>query len=284
MKRPQVKEMRAFLIASSLLVAALIVVIVVLTTWNAVKTIDQEQEKARQKEVENLVKQSAEATESLEDVANDPRMIQFMNPELLQMRSGQFDITPYLDSTIFIMRAVGSAEYSAIVSGGEVVVHAERGGVDYDDIEVPLTAPEKGYAILDQLGGRQGYFVEFFQPGSFPTLDSDQFSVSVVDRTAEMKALDEYYDNERSSLIWKQVWIGLVGLLVALVVCLVGLRMLTRYYITRPIEDLQKVSRQLMDGSFEGEVLVDEKSDFADMQRLLQAGKLVLDKMEEVTK
>lgn len=284
MERPKVKEMRAFLIAASLLVAALIVVIVALTTWNAVRTIDQEQDKARQREVENLVKQSAEATESLEDVANDPRMIQFMNPEMLKTRSGEFDITPFLDSTIFIMRAVGSSEYSAIVSGGEVLVHAERDGLDFSDIEVPLTVPESGYRILDELGGEDGYFIEFYQPGNFPTLEADQFSVSVVDHTREMAALDEYYDNERSSLIWRQVWIGLVGLAVALAVCLVGLRLLTRYYITRPIEDLQLVSRQLMDGSFEGEVVVDEQSDFADMQRLLQAGKLLLDKMEEVTK
>ena len=284
MKRPKAKEMRAFLIASSLLVAALIVVIVGLTTWNAVKTIDQQQDTAKQREVESLVKQANQTTESLAAVSSDPRMLQFMNPEMLKSLLSQQDITPYLDSTIFIMRAVGSAEYSAIVSGGKVVVHAEDDRVDYTKVAVPTTMPEGGYRILDELGGKKGIFIEFYQPGSFPTLASDQFSVSAVDRTAEMKALDEYYDDQRSSLIWKQVWIGLIGLAVALVICLVGLRMLTRYYITRPIEDLQVVSRQLMDGSFQGEVVVDEKSDFADMQRLLQAGKLVLDKMEEVTK
>ena len=37
-----------------------------------------------------------------------------------------------------------------------------------------------------------------------------------------------------------------------------------------------------MDGTFEGEVEVVEESDYVDIQRLLQSGKVLMEKMEEV--
>lgn len=104
----------------------------------------------------------------------------------------------------------------------------------------------------------------------------------MLDRTSQMKAIDDYYAGERSNLIKKQLLIGLIGLVLALAICLVGLRLLTRHYITKPIDELKHVSRELMEGNLEAEVVVDEKSDFADLQRLLQSGKLLLGKMDEM--
>jgi nitrate/nitrite-specific signal transduction histidine kinase len=141
--------------------------------------------------------------------------------------------------------------------------------------------------VLGELNGKPGYYIEMFSTNVIaPSLGKDQFSVSVLDRTAEMKAIDDYYyAGERSSLIKKQLLIGLIGLIglvLALAICLVGLRLLTRHYITRPIDELQQMSRALMEGKLDAEVVVDEKSDFADLQRLLQSGKLLISKMDEI--
>jgi nitrogen fixation/metabolism regulation signal transduction histidine kinase len=58
--------------------------------------------------------------------------------------------------------------------------------------------------------------------------------------------------------------------------------MLTRRYITAPIEELADASHRIMEGNFEGEVKISEESDYADIQRLLQNGKILMDKMEEM--
>lgn len=285
MKKPHGNEMRNFLIAASALVAVLIVAIVLITTFISVKTIDDEQTKAKQKDVDDVVLTAQKTAESLQEVQKDTRALQFMNPELMNSVLSGGDITEYMEGTIFILRAVGAYDYYAYVSDGKVVTFTTRRGLDPASIDVPVEIPAAGYNILDELGGVPGYYVELFAEniGSISMGEND-FGVSVVDRTEEMAAIDEYYSNERSSLIGKQLLTGLIGLMVSLIICLVGLRLLTRYFITRPIEELQDVSRRLMEGTLgEGEeIVVDEKSDFADMQRLLKSGKLLLDKMNEV--
>ena len=57
-----------------------------------------------------------------------------------------------------------------------------------------------------------------------------------------------------------------------------------RRYITGPIEELAATSHQIMEGTFEGEVKVAEDSDYVDIQRLLQSGKVLMEKMDEVEK
>jgi hypothetical protein len=282
MKKPKGHEMRNFLIAASALVAVLIVAIVVITTINSVKTLDQEQAKAKQKDLDSVINMAKGTAASLKEVEKDPRMLQFMSPEMIKSATSGENIKPFLDSTIFIMRAVGSAEYAAYIVNGQVYTVTPRMGLSMDGIEVPAQMPDSDYIVLDELGGKPGYFLEIFSVNNYPGLGPNQFTVSVLDRTSQMKAIDDYYAGERSSLIKKQLLIGLIGLVLALAICLVGLRLLTRHYITEPIDELKHMSRDLMEGKLEAEVVVDEKSDFADLQRLLQSGKLLLGKMDEI--
>jgi hypothetical protein len=282
MKKPKGHEMRSFLIAASALVAVLIVAIVIITTVNAVKTLDQEQAKAKQKDVDNVINMAKGTATSLKEVEKDPRMLQFISPEMIKSATSGENIKPFMDSTIFITRAVGSAEYAAYITDGKVYAIAPRMGFSMDGIEVPTEIPDSGYTILDELGGQPGYFLQIFSVNNYPGLGPNQFSISVLDRTSQMKAIDDYYATERSNLIKKQLLIGLIGLVLALAVCLIGLRLLTRHYITGPIDELKHMSRELMEGNLDTEVVVDEKSDFADLQRLLQSGKLLLGKMDEM--
>jgi len=103
----------------------------------------------------------------------------------------------------------------------------------------------------------------------------------VIERTEQVKALDKTYSDERSKLILQQVVVGLVAIAVALAITLLGVRLLTRYYITGPIEEMARISHEIMEGTFEGEVGVDERSDFIDLQRLLRSGKMLVDRMCE---
>ncbi len=53
----------------------------------------------------------------------------------------------------------------------------------------------------------------------------------------------------------------------------------TMHYITRPILELDAVSEKLMEGDLDMEIEVDEKSSFADIQRLLVKARDLLKSM-----
>lgn len=131
MKNSRSHEMRSFLIAASALVAVLIVLIVLVTTINSVKTLDQEQTKAKQKDVDSVINMAKGTAASLKEVEADPRMLQFISPEMIKSAASGENIKPFLDSTIFITRAVGSAEYAAFIINGRVYTVAPRIGIHH---------------------------------------------------------------------------------------------------------------------------------------------------------
>lgn len=104
----------------------------------------------------------------------------------------------------------------------------------------------------------------------------------MVDRSEQIQAIDAKYEDEKSDLITRQIIIGVIAIIAVLFITLVVVRMLTRRYITGPIEELAEDSHRIMESTFEGEVKVVEESDYADIQRLLQNGKVLMEKMEEV--
>lgn len=55
----------------------------------------------------------------------------------------------------------------------------------------------------------------------------------------------------------------------------------TKKYITRPILELDAISERLMEGELDAEIVVDEKSSFADIQRLLIRARELLRSMAE---
>ena len=103
----------------------------------------------------------------------------------------------------------------------------------------------------------------------------------LIDRTEEIEAIDAIYEDEKSDLVARQVIIGVVAVALAKLLSMLGVRLLARRYITGPIEELASASHRIMQGEFDGDVQVVEDSDYADIQRLLQSGKVLMDKMME---
>jgi nitrogen fixation/metabolism regulation signal transduction histidine kinase len=106
----------------------------------------------------------------------------------------------------------------------------------------------------------------------------------VVDRTQELADIENYFKNQRNSLVLRMSIISVVALMLSLLLTTVGLRHFTRKYVVNPIEELNLTAQKIIDGSFEGEVRVDEKSAYAALQGLLQSGQKVLSKMDEEMK
>jgi hypothetical protein len=181
-----------------------------------------------------------------------------------------------------IQRAQFAADYMTYVSNGVVLSSSTKEGLEIT--EFPTEMPGEEYEVIDELGGKQGTFIVVFQSTELSPLAEDEFVSIAVDRTEQFEVMKDFYAGEKSDLITRQIIIGIVAVVIAALLTTLGVYLLTRRYITAPIEKLAADSHSIIEGSFQGQVEVVEESDYADIQRLLQSGKVLMEKMEEAQK
>ena len=272
-------EMRKFLILVSILVVLLIIGVIAFTTWDSISRINDAAEREKESVVEQLVDYFAVSTEAAGQLQFEKVIRDSLNPEVLEAFS-QGDVLPLFEFMVTILRPLYVADYASFVVGGEVQASSEKEGIETSDL--PTTLPteddELQYEILDQFVGEEGYYISIYNPMTMPGYEG-AFLNFMLDRSEEIKAVDAAYEEERSDLITRQIIIGIIAIVLALLITTVGVYYLARRYITGPIEAIADTSHQIMEGTYEGEVEVDEESDYADLQRLLQSGKMLLDKM-----
>lgn len=102
----------------------------------------------------------------------------------------------------------------------------------------------------------------------------------IMDRTEEMAAIEDYFHQQRNGFLVRLFIAAGVAVLFSLFLTTYALRYFTRKYVTRPIEELNREAQEIMEGTFEGEVKVDESSAYAPLQALLRSGQKVLQRME----
>ncbi len=283
MKISRAHEMRGFLVSITVLVVLLIILVVLVNTIFSLRRIDQAQEREKENVKNSLLDFFADALVEVPKLQTNPDVTSGMNPDIVKA-AGKGDMNPVINYLMNILRPVYVTEYAVTVNDGKVVASAVRPGLEsFDDF--PLSLPDPGSdelqsQVLTGFNGEQGYYISIYSPLNMPGSKGAFFNY-VVDRTEQIEKINEIYSDEKSSLIIQQVAIGLVAIAIALVLSLIGVRVLTRRFITGPIEGMTSISHQIMEGAFEGEVTVDEESDFADLQRLLQSGKMLVDRMCE---
>jgi nitrate/nitrite-specific signal transduction histidine kinase len=72
-----------------------------------------------------------------------------------------------------------------------------------------------------------------------------------------------------------------VAILLILLISTFGLRYFTNKYVMEPVNELNHMAESIADGTFEGDVVVDEDSAYAALQGVLRSGQLILRRMEE---
>ncbi|MBN2027586.1 MAG: hypothetical protein JW854_12580 [Actinobacteria bacterium] len=272
-------EMRKYLVSLSVLVMLLIAGVILYTTIDSVQRINKEMETEKDRVVLSLVDYFSTSLKETSVAGSDPQLMEeLFNPELTDNTdiSGQLKLLQYVTE---IQRAQFAADYMTYVAGGMVLSSSVEEGLDFTDF--PTEAPDKGYEILSELGGREGTFISVYEQSDLSPIAEDEFVNLVVDRTEEFNALEDFFASEKSNLIKRQIVIGIVAVAIALLLTTLGVYLLTRRYITGPIEELSDASHRIMEGTFQGDVEVVEDSDYADIQRLLQSGKVLMDKMGE---
>lgn len=277
-------EMMRFLVYVTILVVLLVAVVILFTTLDAINRINDSAEREKNNVIDQLVDYLASSAEASAEIGMDPVASRYFSEELTSSFM-QLNMAPVAEFLTAITRPLYGAEYVVFVIDGEVLGSTVEKNLDFD--EFPTELPEEGdegeevqYEILEEFAGEEGFFLSFYRSFTMPGVDG--FLNFTLDRSEQIEAIEQAYEDEKSDLITRQVIIGVVAVVVALLLSLLGVRYLARRYITGPIDELASVSHSIMEGTFEGEVQVEEGSDYADIQRLLQSGKVILDRACEV--
>jgi hypothetical protein len=275
------KEMRRYLISVTALVVALLLVVIVYTTIDSVRRINREMDKEKTRVVEQLVDYFTTTMQALTATGQDTELMSVFREDLISPTDPAKRLV-LLDFLTQMERKQFNADYLVYVSNGNVITKSVAPGLNITTF--PSSLPDgndKNYVILDELGGREGFFISVFAVAPLVGYGEEFMNFS-VDRTDQMSALEKEYTDAKSDLITRQIIIGVIILLLGGIISALGVYYLTKRDITGPIEEINRISDQIMEGSFEGEVEVNRDSDFASLQALLSSGKKILDKLDEL--
>jgi methyl-accepting chemotaxis protein len=211
-----------------------------------------------------------------------PELLNQFNKDIVKAAYGG-DPKPLYGLTKYLMLLTNPAKYVVVIENGKIVDSAAAYGTTVDEKELPTTMPEKGYLILDNFGGQKGTFLDLFSAIDLAKLGiSAKFEVSfIIDFTEQVKQIDEYFQNQKRDTIIGLVITGIIALILFGLLSIFWLRYLINKHIRKPVEELNTMAQDISEGTFEGEVAVDENSDFAALQGLLKSGQLILRKMDE---
>lgn len=184
-----------------------------------------------------------------------------------------------------LLRTSFNAEYVvyAVDDGGRWVLHATPEGGNMPGLPA---AYKEGYWVIHDLEREDDTYIALSKKTDYPFLGPDgqtieeQYIYTLVDITEQTDAITTLYTDSRSALLWSQLIIAAILLLLSLVLAPLGIAWAVRKYVAAPVLELDKLSQDVMDGSLQAEVRVDEGSSFADIQRLLRGAQDVLRRMD----
>lgn len=276
--------MRRLLWAISLLVLLLVLAIIsyfmtdITITYN--RNIVDNREKVIQESVRGL-----QDMNSLMVLSSgiSPELMEVFNKDLLKEMMGG-DLDALYRAGVVVGINMYPIDYVGFIADGKLMKYGTRKGVSVDPTELSTTPPEGDYQVLDRLGGSEGFFISVFMPVDLSILGLEEGSIYVnmiVDCSEEMKGIETYFRDQRNSLLARLFIAAAVAIIASLLVTTFGLRYFTRNYVLDPIEKINRQAREIMEGTFRGEVEVEERSAYAPLQGLLRSGQKVLARMDE---
>ena len=193
------------------------------------------------------------------------------------------DVGPAYDLIMNITVMASPADYVALVEDGNIYDYSVKPGVTVDPEELLTNPPPNDYKIVESFGNKKGTLLYAFYPIDLSVvgLSSEIYISSVFDLTSQVEEIDAYFRDQRNDDIIKLAIAGLVALLFFSLLSVFWLRYLIKKYIAEPMERLNTMAEEISAGAFDGEVEVDESSDFAALQGLLRSGQLILRKHDQ---
>jgi HAMP domain-containing protein len=272
--------MRRFLVAVTAMVIVLILAIVAYNVIDASLTLNDRERIAEEQVLQEATKivnlsireltGDSEGGSTLESVD----FLKYLNVELLAQSMTDSKVL-YGFITEFLAPLYGIDSILISVDGQAVASRLPE-GVGVGDFPAPQPGEET--RSLDRLGSKRGHFVAWFLPMELG--GAGAVITVVLDRTEEIDTIQGSFDQARRNLLIRQLVAGVIALVLALIIVLVGIRLLAGTYITGPIRQLSETARGIVEGTFTGKVEVTPDSDYAEIQSLLQSGQAIITRVE----
>lgn len=273
--------MRKLILAVTLMTLVLVLGVIAYFMIDVILTSNNNIEKNKQMVLDETVVTIRDLGGHTGQISNNTKFLGMLNQDLLSQVLQGNDETLY-ELVLQIASIATELEYVAVIHDGEVVTYLTPSGLDVDPSELPAMPSEKDYVVLDSLGGKEGFFVSVFYPIDLANVGFEEFYVNdIVDRTAEMQEIDDYFVAQRNDLIVRMSIAAGIAILLTLLVTTLGLRYFTNKYVMEPVEELNRMAEEIADGTYEGEVEVDKGSAYAALQGLLRSGQLILRRMDK---
>ncbi len=282
MKSKSGKEMRALMAAVSVTTLLLVLAVIAYFMVDIIVTTNSNIEKNKELVIEQTASNLTDISDNINSLLSSPSTVEIFNQDFVNafIKDRDYDIFNELAGKI----AIGfyPIDYFGLIRGGELVYYNTKAGLDVDPSGMPVEPYESDYEILDFLGGEEGFYVSAFFPLDLAILGVDEtFYINMImDRTEEYEAVEEYFTDQRDDLILRLSIVSAVAVILTLLLTTLGLRYFTRKYVVDPIEKLNRTAEEIADGTYEGEVQVDEESAYAALQGLLRSGQKVLSRMD----
>jgi HAMP domain-containing protein len=281
MKRVTGREMRKLILAITLMTLALVIGVIAYFMIDVILTANNNIEQNKQMVLDKTVMTIKDLGMHTGQISSNAKFLEMLNQDLLsQVLHGE--ALPLYEMVIQLAAMSNPLEYVGVIVDGEVVTYLTPTGKAIDPSEIPTMPAEGDYVVMDSLAGEEGYFVSVFYSIDLTDYGFGKFHVNmIVDRTQEMQEVEDYFVSQRNDLILRMSIAAGIAILLTLLITTFGLRYFTSKYVTEPIDKLNRTAEEIADGTFEGEVEVDEESAYAALQGLLRSGQLILRKMDK---
>jgi hypothetical protein len=281
MKRVTGREMKRLILAVTLMTLVLVLGVIAYFMIDVILTSNNNIEKNKQMVLDKTVTTIKDLGAHTSQISSNTKFLGMLNQDLLnQVLRGEDE--PLYELVVELATIANELEYVGITVDGEVVTYLTPLGLDVDPSELPNMPSDEDYVVLDSLAGKEGYFVSVFYSIDLSTSGLGEFYVNdIVDRTAEMQEIDDYFVSQRNDLIVRMSIAAGIAILLTLLITTFGLRYFTGKYVMEPVEKLNRMAEEIADGTYEGEVEVDKDSAYAALQGLLRSGQLILHKMDK---
>lgn len=281
MKRVYGREMRKLILAVTLMILFLVLGVIAYFMSDVILTTNNNIEKNKQMVLDKTVVTIRDLGKFTDSIASNTRFLETLNQDMLE-RILQGDIEELHELILQLVSITNPAEYIGILVDGEVVSFLTPSGANVNPSETPAKPPEADYVVVDNLVGEEGYFVSVFYSIDLSSMGFKDFYVNIiVDRTAEIQEIEDYFIDQRNNLITRMSIVAGIAILLTLLITTFGLRYFTNKYVMEPVEKLNRMAQQVADGTYTEDVEVDRDSAYAALQGLLRSGQLILHRMDK---
>jgi HAMP domain-containing protein len=281
MKRVTGREMRKLIFAVTLMTLALVLGVIAYFMTDVILTTNNNIDKNKQMTLDKTVMTIKDLGKHVGTISANTKFLRMLNQDILdQILQGEAG--SLYELVLQLAAVTNPLEYAGVIEDGEVVTYLTPSGTDVNPSELPSMPSEGDYVVLDSLAGKDGYFVSVFYSIDLGGYGFDEFYVNdIVDRTAEMQEIEDYFVSQRNDLILRMSIAAGIAILLTLLITTFGLRYFTNKYVMEPVERLNRMAEEIADGVYDGEVKVDTGSAYAALQGLLRSGQLILHKMDK---